>query len=106
MESQQPIKEIVMVTPIEEPQEEQDDIVVEVEEVSALSTSKKSDTKFDFSVENTDRSDLVVYTVSTKPAGEEHRTLTILAPNYGAALEMAHITKDNTVKVSEAPFEG
>jgi len=38
---QQPSKEIVMVTPIEESQEEQDDIVVEVEEVFAPSTSKK-----------------------------------------------------------------
>jgi len=95
-----------MVTPIEESQEEQDDIVVEVEEVFAPSTSKKSDTKFDFGVENTDRPDLVVYTVSTKPVGEDHRTLTILAPSYGVALELAGINKDNTVKVSEVPFEG
>jgi hypothetical protein len=48
----------------------------------------------------------MIYTVSTKPAGEEHRTLTILAPSYGVALELAGINKDNTVKVSEAPFEG
>ena len=95
-----------MVTPIEESQEEQDDIVVEVEEVSAPSTSKKSDIKFDFTVENTDRSGLMIYTVSTKPVGEDHRTLTILAPSYGVALELAGINKDNTVKVSEVPFEG
>ena len=95
-----------MVTPIEESQEEQDDIVVEVEEVFAPSTSKKSDTKFDFGVESTDRPDLVVYTVSTKPVGEDHRTLTILAPSYGVALELAGINKDNTVKVSEVPYEG
>ena len=95
-----------MVTPIEESQEEQDDVVVEIEEVSVSSTSQKSDTKFDFGIENTDRTDLVVYTVSTKPVGEDHRTLTILAPSYGVALELAGINKDNTVKVSEAPFEG
>jgi|TARA_R110000765_G_scaffold421217_1_gene527174 hypothetical protein len=98
-----------MVTPVEEPQEEQDDVVVpeiEVEEISVSSISAKSDSKFDFSVENTDRPDLVVYTVSTKPVGEEHRTLTILAPSYGVALEIAGINKNNTVKVSEVFFEG
>ena len=99
-----------MVTPVEEPQEEQDDVVVpemEVEEAPVLSSLKKSDFKFDFSVEDTaDRTDLVVYTVSTKPAEEELKEFTILAPNYGAALELAGLSKANTVKVAEVPFEG
>ena len=97
-----------MVTTIEEPQEEQDDVVVpaiEVEDTPSF-TSAKSNNKFDFAVDDTDRLDLVVYTVSTKPGGEESKTLTILAPSYGVALELAGINKDNTVKVSEAPFEG
>ena len=97
-----------MVIPDEPQDEEQDDVIVPevVEEVSAPSISKKSDIKFDFSVENTDRPGLTIYTVSTKPAEEVPQTLTILAPNYGAALEMAGISKDVTVKVSEVPFEG
>ena len=99
-----------MVTPVEEPQEEQDDVVVtemEVEEAPVLSSLKKSDFKFDFSVEDTaDRLDLVVYTVSTKPSGEDWKELTILAPSYGAALELAGVSKANTVKVEEVPFEG
>ena len=100
-----------MVTPIEEPQEEQDeqdDVVVPAINVEAIAspTSKTPDTKFDFAVADTDRSDLVVYTVSTKSSGPEHQTLIILAPNYGAALEVAGINKDNTVKVSEVSFEG
>tara|TARA_Y100000296_G_C5110530_1_gene224885 strand:+ start:108 stop:389 length:282 start_codon:yes stop_codon:yes gene_type:complete len=93
-----------MVSPIEESQDEQDDIVVEVEEVSASSTSKQSD--IDFVIDNTDRPDLMLYTVSTKPVGEDHRTLTILAPSYSIALEIAGINKNNTVKVDEVPFEG
>ena len=92
-----------MVTPIEEPQEE-----VIQEEVAIISTSSKSNNKpkFDFAVEDTDRSDLTVYTVSTKPAEEESQTLEILAPNYDAALELAGINKDNTVKISSTIFEG
>jgi hypothetical protein len=99
-----------MVTPVEEPQEEQDeqdDVAVPAINVEAISsTSKKPDTKFDFAVEETDRPGLTVYTVSTKPAEAELKTLTILAPSYGAALEMAGINKGNTVKVSETLFEG
>ena len=101
-----------MVTPVEEPQEEQDDVVVpemeiEVEKIITSTSSKTTpDIKFDFAIANTDRPGLVVYTVSTKPVGEEHRTLTILAPNYGVALEIAGINKNNTVKVSEISFEG
>ena len=44
MESQQATKENSMVTPVEEPQDEQDDVVVpemEVEEVSVSSPLKK-----------------------------------------------------------------
>ena len=97
-----------MVIPDESQEEEQDDVIVPevVEEVSAPSISKKPNIKFDFVVENTDRPGLVIYTVSTKPAEEEWKTLTMLAPDYGAALEMAGISKDATVKVSEVPFEG
>ncbi len=99
-----------MVTPVEEPQEEQDDVVVpeiEVEEAPVSSSLKKSDSKFDFSVDDTaDRLDLVVYTVSTKPAEEEWKEVTILASSYGAALELAGLSKANTVKVDEVPFEG
>ena len=99
-----------MVTPVEEPQEEENDVIVsemEVEEVSVSAPLKKSDSSFDFSVEDVaDRPGLVVYTVSTKPSGEDWKELTILAPNYGAALEMAGISKANTVKVSEVIFEG
>ena len=100
-----------MVIPVEEPQEEQDDVVVpemeiEVEKVTSTSSKTKDQSKFDFAVGNTDRTDLVVYTVSTKPAEEDWRTLIILAPSYGAALEAAGISKANTVKVSEAIFEG
>lgn len=97
-----------MVTPLEEPQDEQDDVVVpamEVVEEVSVSTAK-SDSKFDFAVENTDRPGLTVYTVNTKPSEQDWVTLTILAPNYGAALEMAGINKGNTVKESEVPFEG
>ena len=91
-----------MVTPIEEPQEE-----VIQEEVKIITTSKSNDKpKFDFAVEDTDRSDLTVYTVSTKPAEENWRTLEILAPSYDSALEMAGINKDNTVKISSVAFEG
>ena len=93
-----------MVSPIEESQDEQDDIVVEVEEADTSSTSKQSD--IDFVIDNTDRPDLMLYTVSTKPVGEDHRTLTILAPSYSIALEIAGINKNNTVKVDEVPFEG
>ena len=98
-----------MVIPVDEPQEENQVIVEsisEVEEVSISPTSKKSDIKFDFAVEDTDRPGLVVYTVSTQPAEEEPITLSILAPHYGIALELAGINKNNTVKVSEVPFEG
>ena len=101
-----------MVTPVEEPQEDQDDVVVpemeiEVEKIITSTSSKTKDQpKFDFAVDDTDRPGLTVYTVSTKPAEEEPKTLTILAPSYGAALEIAGINKGNTVKVSEAPFEG
>jgi hypothetical protein len=91
-----------MVTPIEEPQEE-----VIQEEVKIITTSKSNDKpKFDFAVDDTDRSDLTVYTVRTKPAEENWKTLEILAPSYGVALEMAGINKDNTVKISSAIFEG
>ena len=98
-----------MVTPVDEPQEEeQDEVSVPevVDEVPATTKWNKSDVKFDFAVDNTDRPGLTVYTVSTKPAEEEWKTITMLAPNYGAALEMAGISKDATVKVSEVPFEG
>ena len=98
-----------MVTPVDESQEEeQDEVSVPevVDEVPATTKWNKADIKFDFAVENTDRSGLVIYTVSTKPAEELPQTLTILAPNYGAALEIAGISKDVTVKVSEVPFEG
>jgi len=102
MESQPAIRRIRMVIPVEEPQEEEIQ-----EEVKIIATSKPKDKpKFDFSVVDTDRSGLLVYTVSTKPAEEEWQTLSILAPNYGAALELAGIRKDATVKVSEVPFEG
>ena len=91
-----------MVTPIEEPQEEV------IQEVAIISTSSKAKDKpkFDFAVEDTDRSDLTVYTVRTKPAEENWKTLEILAPSYDSALELAGINKDNTVKVSSAIFEG
>jgi len=98
-----------MVTPVDEPQEEeQDEVSVPevVDEVPATTKWNKSDVKFDFAVENTSNPNLTVYTVSTKPAEEEWKTITMLAPNYGAALEMAGISKDATVKVSEVPFEG
>ena len=97
-----------MVTPIEEPQEEQGDVVVpaiEVEDTQSF-TSMESNNKFDFAVDDTDRSDLIVYTVSMQSVGIELTTLTLLAPSYSVALELAGINKDNTVKVSEAPFEG
>jgi len=92
-----------MVTPIEEPQEE-----VIQEEVKIIATSSKANDKpkFDFAVEETDRSDLIVYTVSTKPVDEDWRTLEILAHSYGAALELAGINKENTVKISSIIFEG
>ncbi len=109
MESQQATKENGMVTPVDEPQEEQDDVVVpemEVEEVSAPSTSKKSEITFDFAVGDTDRPNLSVYTISIKPPEEESYTVTVLAPNYGTALEMAGASKATSVKVSEVPFEG
>ena len=100
-----------MVTPIDESEEDvQEEDVQEEEviaEVSIPSTSKSKDqSKFDFAVESADRLGLVVYTVSTKPPNEGWKTLTILAPHYGAALEMAGIRKDATVKVSAVPFEG
>ena len=94
-----------MVTPIEESEDVQEEEVIAEVVISSASKSKDKPT-FDFAVDNTDRSGLMVYTVSTKPVGEDHRTLTILAPSYGVALELAGINKDNTVKVSEAPFEG
>jgi len=94
-----------MAIPVDEPQEEE--IQEEVEKIITSTSSKiKDQPKFDFAVDDTDRPGLTVYTVSTKPAEEESKTLTILAPSYGAALEMASINKGNTVKVSEAPFEG
>ena len=94
-----------MVIPIEEPEEDVQEEIIE--EVAIISTSKSNDkSKFDFAVESADRLGLVVYTVSTKPPNEGWKTLTILAPHYGAALEMAGIGKGNTIKVSEAPFEG
>ena len=91
-----------MVTPIEEPQEE---VIQEVEIITTFSKAKDKP-KFDFAVENPDRSDLTVYTVSTKLIEEEPQTLEILAPNYDAALELAGINKDNTVKISSTIFEG
>ena len=92
-----------MVIPVDEPEE---DVQEEVEEVVSTSLKAKDKSKFDFAVEDTDRPGLRVYTVSTKPAEENWKTFTILAPSYGAALEMAGIDKGNTIKVSEAPFEG
>ena len=92
-----------MVTPIEEPQEEE---IQEVVAIISTSSKAKDKPKFDFAVENTDRSDLTVYTVSTKLIEEEPQTLEILAPNYDAALELAGINKDNTVKISSTIFEG
>ena len=48
-----------------------------------------------------------MYTVQTKVSGIENETiLTILAPNYDAALELAGINKGNTVKISDVSFEG
>jgi len=92
-----------MVTPNEDIQE-QEEIVEVIEEAPAvISSSKKS---FEFAVEDTDRPGLTVYTVNTKPAEAEWQTLTILAPNYDSALELAGINKDNTVKISGVAFEG
>jgi hypothetical protein len=91
-----------MVTPIEEPQEE---VIQEVEIITTFSKAKDKP-KFDFAVEDTDRSDLTVYTVRTKPAEENWKTLEILAPSYDSALELAGINKDNTVKISSTIFEG
>ena len=94
-----------MITPIEESEDVQEEEVIA--EVSIPSTSKSKDkSKFDFAVESTERLGLVVYTVSTKPVDEDWRTLEILAHSYGAALELAGIRKDATVKVNEVPFEG
>jgi len=96
-----------MVTVDEPQEEEQDDIIVpEVVEVSAPTTSKKITSKFDFSVEDTANSNLTVYTISIGPVSEESVALTVLAPSYAIALEMAGISKDMAVKVSEVPFEG
>jgi len=97
-----------MVTPVDEPQEEeQDDIIVpEVVEVSAPATSNKITSKFDFSVDDTGNSNLTVYTISIGPVSKESVALTILAPSYATALEMAGISKDMAVKVSVVPFEG
>ena len=92
-----------MVTPIEEPQEE---VIQEEVEIITTSSKSKDKPKFDFAVEDTDRLDLTVYTVSTKPAEENWRTLEILAPSYDSALELAGINKDNTVKISGVAFEG
>ena len=91
-----------MVTPIEEPQEE-----VIQEEVAIISTSSKAKDKpkFDFAVEITDRSDLTVYTVITKAIEEEPLTFAILAPNYDAALELAGISRENTVRINVVAFE-
>ena len=33
-------------------------------------------------------------------------TSTILAPTYGTALALAGMSQDNTIKISEIPFEG
>jgi hypothetical protein len=96
-----------MVTPVDKPKE--DEIQEEVEEVEIIfSTSSKikEQPKFDFAVDDTDRPGLMVYTVSTKPAEEEPKTLTILAASYAAALELAGINKGNTVKVGAVLFEG
>jgi len=94
-----------MVTPIEESEEDVQEEIIN--EVAIISTSKSNDKlKFDFAIEDDDRSDLIVYTVSMQSVGVELTTLTILAPSYPVALELAGINKDNTVKVSEAPFEG
>jgi len=94
-----------MITPIEEPEDVQEEEVIAKAVISSTSKSKDKPT-FDFAVDNTDRSGLMVYTVSTKPPEGDWKTLTILAPHYGAALEMAGIGKGNTIKVSETPFEG
>jgi len=90
------------------PQEEeavQEEIAEVIEEVPEISTS--SDVlSFDFQVADTDRPGLSVYTVQTKVSGIENETiLTILAPNYDAALELAGINKGNTVKISDVSFE-
>ena len=95
-----------MVTPIEESEEDVQEEEVIAEAVISSTSKFKDKLKFDFAVEDTDRSDLIVYTVSMQSVGIELTTLTILAPSYPVALELAGINKDNTVKVSEAPFEG
>ena len=92
-----------MVTPIEEPQEE---VIQEEVEIITTSSKSKDKPKFDFAVENTDRSDLTVYTVITKAIEEEPQTLAILAPNYDAALELAGISRENTVRINVVAFEG
>ena len=98
-----------MVMSEDEPQGEeavQEEIAEIIEEV--LEVIPYSDiSSFDFQVVDTDRPGLSVYTVQTKVSGIENETiLTILAPNYDAALELAGINKGNTVKISDVSFEG
>jgi len=91
-----------MVTPEEDIQEEE---IVEVrEEVQEVISSTKA--SFDFSVASPDRPGLTVYTVSTKPAEEEWKTLKILAPSYATALGLASLSSDHTILLSDVPFEG
>ena len=94
-----------MVTPIEESEDVQEEEVIAEVVISSASKSKDKPT-FDFAVDNTDRSGLMVYTVCDEPTAGDWKSRTIRAPHYGAALEMAGIGKGNTIKVSEAPFEG
>ena len=68
-----------------------------------ISNSKIS---FDFQVDATDRLGLNVYTVSMQGQDGDWITSTILAPTYGTALALAGMSQDNTIKISEIPFEG
>jgi len=96
---------MVTVEPSQEEQNEPVEIVEMVEEIKPSST-KASKISFDFQVDATDRLGLNVYTVSMQGQDGDWITSTILAPTYGTALALAGMSQDNTIKISEIPFEG
>ena len=100
---------MVMVTPIEEPQEEET-VVIEIEEpVQSNRTGTKDPKKiFDFAYDSElsgPNSNLKIYKVRSNVLGEK-KEFTILAPTLVVACSMAGLHDEDTIILSVEYFEG
>ena len=100
---------MVMVTPIEEPQEEET-VVIEVEEPvqSNRTGSKDSKKTFDFAYDSEasgPNPNLKIYKVRSNVLGEK-KEFTILAPTLVVACSLAGLNDEDTAILSVEYFEG